>query len=832
MSLLPLLLLVGVLLLWANVQSLKQRVQRLEKRLAEEEAVQPTADAARTPAPAQAATRHGGPAADDARAPDWPPAELSTGSAAASPPVPTTVPMTFDALHDATPRSAVPVVASAEEGGFSFVALLKRNLFAVAGVGLLLLGFAFLFRSVHWGDLLPPAARIALAWASAATLGYVGVRASPAHRLWGHIAQGGGAAVAYLATYVAQSSYTLFSEPAALVLFALVSAVLVLAALREQSKVLAGVGFLGAYAAPLLALSAAEDLAFNLGYGLLVSACALWISHRRRWIEIAVHAHLCAAGLAALTYRGHAAPLPPWAQQAFLHAYALQFGAWCTAWSRKWPAERQETVVLVAALSLVGVVYLALQQWLLAPPVFAVAAACTAAVFLVLGLSVFEQHDLREASFVLAALAVAVALAKAELSDIVLSLGLYAEGVVLLLTADVGSFVRRWIGRTLVVAGTVLMIDHADWWGPGLVALASFVLSLRAATWSQSLDGWLHTGVTAVATTVVAIKAELAPPLATALGAALYYALAAASLAARSTVPAQPRAVYALLAALGWVTLILQAPGSHAALQITLLALPPAALTIGLAIAARSDARAIHVARLPSELVALVGLQWPALAAHKLQSTPAVIATLALFGLVAYALFERRGDLHRLWRRQGPATIRAAATAQLAIAGSVVPLLPWAATSKPAWAAGGLAFAACWLAWLAWGDPVRAAVRRVACGTALLIGGYLCAVGLATSTGRAWTDAWDSTLLPVLIAAFAVACLFDAARRLDRGAWQASAIVCAASTVKLLASVGSASLSPLGIALSLLGMGALFLIAGYLAPLPPSRSSQARVETA
>lgn len=818
MSLLPLLLLVGLLLLWSSVQSLKQRVQRLEKRLAEQDAESPAASA-------PAAALDVGARSDDATIP---PVSVP---AAEPPPAPTTVPMAPEAAHGEPRRTEIPLRSDVASDAFSFVALLKRNLFAVAGIGLLLLGFAFLFRSVHWGDLLPPMARIALAWASAAALGWVGLRASPAHRLWGHIAQGGGAAVAYLATYVAQSAYALFSEPAALGLFAIVSAVLVLAALREHSKVLAGVGFLGAYAAPVLALHASAGLAFNLGYGLLVSACALWISHRRRWIEIAVHAHLCAAGLAALTYRGHAAPLPPWAQQAFLHAYALQFCAWCVAWSRKAPGGRQETAVLVAALSLVGVVYLALQQWLLAPSMFTWAAAGTAAVFLALGLAVFEPPELRETSFVLAALAVAVALTTADLSGVVVSLGLYAEGVVLLLTAQAGSFVRRWIGRALVVVGAVLMMDHASWWGPALVALASFVLSLRGATWSDALDGWLHTGVAAAATLGVALRADLAPALTMMLGAVLYWALAGVALAARGSAPAQPRRVYALLAALGWAALCLQPASSHAALHVTLLAIPPAVLALGLAVAARSPARASAVARLPSELVALVALQWPALAAHKLDVGTTVVATLALFGLVAYTLLERRGALQRLWRRQGPAAVRAAATAQLAVVGSFVPLLPWPQTSKAALAGGGLAFAACWLAWLACGEPVRSTVRRVACGTALLIGGYLCAVGLATSMARAWADARGSTLLPLLTAAFAVACLFGAARRLDRSAWQAAAVVCAASTVKLLTSVGSASLSPLGIALSLLGMGALFLVAGYLAPLPPNRADDPRPET-
>lgn len=36
--------------------------------------------------------------------------------------------------------------------------------------------------------------------------------------------------------------------------------------------------------------------------------------------------------------------------------------------------------------------------------------------------------------------------------------------------------------------------------------------------------------------------------------------------------------------------------------------------------------------------------------------------------------------------------------------------------------------------------------------------------------------------------------------------------------------LGSLALSPMGIVGSLLGMGALFLMAGYLAPQPPARA--------
>jgi uncharacterized membrane protein len=86
----------------------------------------------------------------------------------------------------------------------------------------------------------------------------------------------------------------------------------------------------------------------------------------------------------------------------------------------------------------------------------------------------------------------------------------------------------------------------------------------------------------------------------------------------------------------------------------------------------------------------------------------------------------------------------------------------------------------------------------------------------------------SSQLLPVLLAAVAVGFLFHASRTGQRPTWGAAAAVCAASSVKLVVSLGSALLSPIGVAASLLGMGALLLLAGYVAPLPPEAEPQGR----
>ena len=89
--------------------------------------------------------------------------------------------------------------APATTGGWqhSFWSLMKQNLFATAGIVLLLLGFAVLFKSIEWGELLSPVAKAGLAGLASLGMGALGVRLSARKPLWGQLVQGGAGAVAY-----------------------------------------------------------------------------------------------------------------------------------------------------------------------------------------------------------------------------------------------------------------------------------------------------------------------------------------------------------------------------------------------------------------------------------------------------------------------------------------------------------------------------------------------------------------------------------------------------------------------------------------------------------
>jgi uncharacterized membrane protein len=143
-------------------------------------------------------------------------------------------------------------------------------------------------------------------------------------------------------------------------------------------------------------------------------------------------------------------------------------------------------------------------------------------------------------------------------------------------------------------------------------------------------------------------------------------------------------------------------------------------------------------------------------------------------------------------------------------------------------ALSGLAFMACLLSWVWRGQGIHAGVRQVAAAAVALVGVFAWGTALGGAPAEALQRVLASHLLPVLLTAMGVVFLFRSSRRGERATWQAAAVLCLLAMVKVLLSLGSALMSPIGTAASLLGMGALLLLAGYLAPLPPSEGQAER----
>jgi uncharacterized membrane protein len=738
--------------------------------------------------------------------------------------------------------------AGAFTAGHSFTALLKKNLFAVAGIGLLLLGFAFLFRSIHWSLVLPPAARIGIAWVVAGVLGAAGIRLSPHNRIWGQLAQGGAAAIAYLSIYVACSVYGLLEPLVTLGLFALVSAALVWRALREESKLLGGVGFLGAYAAPLLALQHAGGLGFNLSYGLLVSTFALGVSLRKAWLEIGIHAHLCAAALAALTYTGNFPPLPPATQQALLCAYLAVFLLWSIVWTRRLGAKgfagfqasqdeaaaRSEVPVLIALFFVTITCYLGIERWLLDSADFALVAGAVSLGLVALALPSFgllSKTCLKESALVLAALSAAAGCQQTDWSWELKGPLLWAEGALLTLTTVPRTGVRAWLARALVLVGFVGTISVDDYW----IALLALVVSFAMSLWGSQVaakDGWLHMVLCVFATWVLAAALEQGVfggrsddglPIDLAAAIALFLA-ALANQWSKPGASAIPKA-YSLVALIGWTAVLLTPPGRDVLLQLALLIGPVLALLAWTLWVPGSASR--RLTSVPLGITVQVFFLIPFLVALKQQASPTTLAALAGLGFVGFAWMVDLGLIHRLWRLDATRSLgpTPGLTSTLGVlAAALALLIPEQKSAQALWLSGAALPLACH-AWARFSKTPEASVRGVCAATLALLGGYFWIALHFGSSEHAWFLLTTSELLPVLTAALGVGFLFWNSRLGERRAWQAAAAICVAAMVKLLFSLGAAFLSPLGIAGALLCMGALFLLAGYLAPLPPQRES-------
>lgn len=862
--------------LWWQLTNVKRRVRFLEEQLAAKDAVRPqpaSAEAARQPQPQPVPVPVPVPATLEPIAPlpaaavpgpvtPLPAAPLPITPAVLAAPVP--APTTVRA--PAVPRAA-PTPSSPPQWQVAFFDLLRKNLFAVAGIVLLLLGFVVLFRSIEWGHLLSPLAKVSLGWVAAAALGFAGIKLSARNGLWGQVVQGGAAAIGFLATYVGASGYEVISPTISLVLFTAISGVLVYRALKEDAKVLAGVGFLGAYAAPLLAMYGHAGLLFNLGYGLIVTAFALWVSLSRRWQEIGIHAHVCATGLASLAYAGanHEPALPAWQQQALLLAYVAQFAGWALAWAQRHsPAAlasgdvssppAREIPILSACFSTTTVVFIALESWLLAPTPFMVVAFVTAAVLAFIGLRVFRQQALRETAWVLSALSVAAGLVQGDLARSVASFGLFAEGAILMLTTRAQSVIRRVLARVLFVVGAVAVMDVPALWPIALLLVAGLAMSLRMQREGRAVDAALAAAVTVSAAAAFSYRYagldfRLLPVFTLImLGAtALAHVLGRSSVASVASVVSDEAGdamhvssakhaedsknagvgivptIYATVLALGWLLTLTVAREAPRSLTLGALVTP---VVFGAVVALRSLRRTLS----PGAAERAKALLWqahllPALVAFIFNSSWALIALLAVAGTAAFAhvLLGLRVD--------APAAkafyVTPYSVAHAALLGSPVPLVlaawPHVGTNSLEWVMAAASFYAALVTWWKLGEGVPAQVRSVAALAAGVAMGYVVVRGLTDPPQLAFELAWNSYLLPVALAAVGVGFLFLSTRSGRRLAWQVSAVVLAGSAVKLLLSLGSLALSPMGIVGSLLGMGALFLLAGYLAPQPPAR---------
>ena len=214
-----------------------------------------------------------------------------------------------------------------------------------AGIALLMLGLAFLYRYAVSRGWLTPVMRVGFGLVVGVTMIGVGWRLSRSggRRAYGLLLMGGGLGVLYVSAYAAFGFYALVSAPVAIGALAVMALFGVWLASDRDQVLLALLGALGAFAAPVLVRTAHPSIPLFSGYIVLVSAWTGWTAVREGWRSLAWTTALGAITVLTLAASGVHPPTDEWLLTAAAtlsllglvaavlgreHAATLHPGAW------------------------------------------------------------------------------------------------------------------------------------------------------------------------------------------------------------------------------------------------------------------------------------------------------------------------------------------------------------------------------------------------------------------------------------------------------------------------------------------------------------------------
>lgn len=241
---------------------------------------QPAAEA--SPAETMAAPEPKRPQAPDIPAPDTPP-PVSTHAAP------------LDALRGEgvrvppRPPEKAPRAAAGDDLTQPIAALWSRlmgsNPLARIGVIVLFFGVASALRLAAEAGILPPGLRLAGAVATGLAMIGFGLRmkGEGQRRMFALAVQGGGFALLYLASYFALTAYGFIGAGPAFGLFAALGVACAVLAARQSAQILALLGLSGAFVAPMLAATGHGDYMVLFSYYLLLDTFIVALSWRRAW---------------------------------------------------------------------------------------------------------------------------------------------------------------------------------------------------------------------------------------------------------------------------------------------------------------------------------------------------------------------------------------------------------------------------------------------------------------------------------------------------------------------------------------------------------------------
>jgi len=256
---------------------LEARVAEIEQKLAASRPAQapvvpPVAPEAPEPqAPVEAATAV--------------PQEIHEAVPPPPPPPPAPVPRSIDVAPSewAAPREAAAPRLEVPAAPSFLSRLITQNIVAKVGVIVLFFGVGFLLKFAYDRGMLPPGFRLAGVGALAAALFVVGWRLRGSRRLYAMILQGAASGLAYLDVFFALKTYGFIGPAAAFSLFALFGVTTTMLAVRQDAVVLAVLGLIGAFSAPILASTGSGNHVLLFSYYALLNFFILGVSWFRAW---------------------------------------------------------------------------------------------------------------------------------------------------------------------------------------------------------------------------------------------------------------------------------------------------------------------------------------------------------------------------------------------------------------------------------------------------------------------------------------------------------------------------------------------------------------------
>jgi uncharacterized membrane protein len=779
----------------------------------------------------------------------------------------------------AAPPVAPPATAPQRTEGYALWSWFTGgNALARIGVIALFFGVGFLLKYLAEVVTIPIEIKLAGVALVGAAIMLLGVRLARVRPGYGLSLEGAGAGMLYLTTFAALRPYEVLSPTVAFALLVVVAALTVWLAVRSDSQPLAGLAIAGGFLAPFLVATQPEQPALLFGYFLVLNAAILALAWVRAWHGLNVLGFVFTFALALFWGEQYYKPQHFATVEPFLVAFFVFYVAIAILYAKRGAlvATAPVDAVLVFGVPLLG---LALQASLVHDTRYGVAwsALAMAAVYASLSFALSRRSEpgfalLSRAFFVLAVVFATVAIPFAADPQWTSAWWALEAAAVYWIGCRQAQWMARGFALLLQIAAALAfaaggyergerLFLNAAFLGSILIALAALATAYVADRHRDALSvnerrlvpvffvwgmAWWYGGgaleivralpatteanavlaysVASVASALVSSRLLAWPRLAW-FGAGLLAVMAAAAIVdwdrQRTTLIAYGWLVWPLAWLLHWC--VLRAGG----------ALRGATTTVD------ASLRFAHAA----SAIALVSwLAWEASEwiDHAFPVGTVWVACGAAWPAIAYLFATRRMRSTDRWpfADYRDAYVTSAATAIAALTavwflivnvispGSAAPL-PYVPIANPLDATLVAALFALFL----WARaPLRVEERTLYLwfGAALFllvnaivfravhqwldVPWRLTALLASKPLQAALTLTWSATALPLMLVA---------TRRAIRPLWMTGAAMLAVVVVKLFA-IDLASLSGLPRVVAFLGVGALLLLIGYLAPLPPA----------